>query len=64
MSIDDRDGIGAEDQLVRFNIWTSNLGVFAEGHASVEHRLRDHSIAYKLIVQLLEALCANLAHGR
>ena len=33
----------AEDQMTRFNMWTANLGVFASGHTSVEHRLRDHS---------------------
>jgi len=50
----------AEEQQARFNIWAANLGVFADGHASIDHRLRDSSKTYCLIFQLLDALYANL----
>jgi hypothetical protein len=53
-------GDWAEDQMTRFNIWASNLGVLAQGHASIEHRLRDCNEVYRLILQLLDALHANL----
>ena len=54
----------AEDQMTRFNIWTANLGVFALGYASVEHRLRDHSEIYNLMLQFLDALHANLYYSK
>jgi hypothetical protein len=52
-----------EDQLARFNIWAANLGVFARGHASADHRLRDCDEIRNLILQLLEALCENLQYS-
>lgn len=54
----------AEDQRTRFNMWTANPGVFASGHSSVEHRLRDHSEIYNLMLQFLDALHANLYYSR
>ncbi|KAF8846476.1 hypothetical protein BDZ45DRAFT_546876, partial [Acephala macrosclerotiorum] len=51
-----------EEQQARFNMWAANLGVFAGGHASIDHRLRDSSKTYHLIFQLLDALCANLEY--
>lgn len=53
-----------EDQMIRFNTWCASLGVFAFGHASIEHRLRDHSEIYSLVIQFLEALEANLRSGK
>ncbi|KAF4629434.1 hypothetical protein G7Y89_g8715 [Cudoniella acicularis] len=54
----------AEEQLSRFKIWTANLGVFARGHASIDYRLGAlgcHSPeSYRLILQLLDAIGANL----
>jgi hypothetical protein len=50
----------AEDQRARFNIWAASLGVFASGHASIDHRLRDNRSAVQLIVQLLNGVDANL----
>lgn len=48
----------AEEQLARFNLWAASLGVYASGHASVEHRLRDHPQIYKMMMQWLDALHA------
>ncbi|KAI9650118.1 hypothetical protein NHQ30_000131 [Ciborinia camelliae] len=50
----------SEDQLARFKIWISTLGVFENGHASIDYRLRDHSDVLKLIIQQLEVLKLNL----
>lgn len=44
------------DQLGRFRIWCSNIGVFAELHASLDYRLRDVSYIRDLIVQLLASI--------
>jgi hypothetical protein len=52
-----------EDQLARFNIWAANLGVFARGHASADHRLRYGDEVRNLMLQLLEALCNNLQYS-
>lgn len=54
--------VWAEDQMARFNLWVTNLGIFALGHASVEYRLRDYPEIYNLVLQLLEALHANLLY--
>lgn len=50
----------AEEQQARFRLWAANLGVFAKGQASIDHRLRDSSELQDLVLQLLDALCANL----
>jgi hypothetical protein len=50
----------SEDQLARFNIWTANLGVFENGHASVDYRLRDHPDVLNLVIQQLDVLKINL----
>ena len=50
----------SEDQLARFKIWIDNLGVFENGHASVDYRLRDHADVLNLITQQLDVLKINL----
>lgn len=50
----------AQEQQARFRMWAANLGVFARGQASVDHRLRDSSELQDLVLQLLDALYANL----
>jgi hypothetical protein len=42
------------DLIGRFNIWASNMGVFATLHASLDYRLRDLGDVKELI---LEHLC-------
>lgn len=44
------------DQLGRFRIWSSSIGVFAAGHASLDHRLRDAPDVRRLILHLLETV--------
>ena len=50
----------ADEQQARFRLWAANLGVFASGQASIDHRLRDSSELQDLVLQLLDALCVSL----
>lgn len=45
-----------EDQLARFSLWTSNIGTFAPGRASMDHRLREAPEVQAVVIGLLEAL--------
>ncbi|KAL8348371.1 hypothetical protein RB598_001599 [Gaeumannomyces tritici] len=45
-----------EDQLTRFTLWTNNMGVFAEGRASMDHRLRETPDVRVVVVCVLETL--------
>jgi hypothetical protein len=49
-----------EDQLGRFNIWTSNIGVFAPGRASMDYRLRDAHDIRGLVLRLLDTLLGHV----
>ena len=49
-----------EDQLARLKIWSSSIGVFENGHASIEYRLRDHPDVLNLVTQQLDVLRINL----
>jgi predicted alpha/beta hydrolase family esterase len=59
-----KDEYWAEDQNARFHIWAANLGVFAPGHASSDHRLGQHPEVVQVLTQLLKALEANLNHRK
>jgi hypothetical protein len=48
------------DRLGRFQIWASNLGVFADVHASLDYRLRDVKDVRVLILQLLSSIKESL----
>ncbi|CAN9407919.1 unnamed protein product [Alternaria alternata] len=50
-----------EEQYVRFKIWAGNIGAFAEGHASLDYRLRDSLSTQKFMLQFLIAL-ADFVH--
>lgn len=49
-----------EDQCGRFMIWASNIGVFAAGHASMDHRLREAPDIKDLLIRLLEVLLGHI----
>ena len=49
-----------EDQIARFKIWSASLGVFENGHASIDYRLRDHPEVLNLDTQQLDVLKVNL----
>lgn len=50
----------SEDQLARFKIWVANLGIFENGHSSIDYRLRDHPNILNLITRQLDVLKINL----
>jgi hypothetical protein len=50
------------EQQTRLGIWAERLGVFATGHASIEHLLRGNSRIYRDIQQLLDALSLNISY--
>lgn len=45
----------------RFNLWASNMGVFAAVHASLDYRLRDLADAKELILEQLDYMMEGLA---
>ena len=55
-SIQPRQYSLVEDQFARFSIWTSNIGAFAPGQASVDHRLKEVPEIHDVVTGLLEAL--------
>jgi hypothetical protein len=50
------------NEAQRFDIWASNLGVFHDGHSSLDYRFRDSSplfeYTFNLLYDLSEALSA------
>lgn len=52
-----------DDQFGRFNIVTRNIGIFAFGHASLDHRLRQSDDAREVTLRLLRSLQWFLRRG-
>jgi hypothetical protein len=50
----------ARAQLIRFDLWASNIGVFASRHASLDYRLRTSASAKAAVDGNLEILCKQL----
>lgn len=50
----------AENQLFRFNLWTSNNFIFERTRTSMDWRLRNASILHSAMADLLDDLKANL----
>lgn len=59
----DADNLSSEEQRARFLIWSANIGIFADGHASLDYRLRDSLEARKLMLDLLGSLKNYLQRG-
>lgn len=57
--MDPEKQVHLENAFARFSIWTSNIGVFANSHASLDHRLRGVPSIERLVVGLMEVI-----HGR
>lgn len=53
----------AHIQLERFDLWASNIGVFARGPASLDYRLRASPTAKAAVEVELEGLCERLLTG-
>ena len=60
---DDDTPSPAQTQLSRFNLWSSNIGVFATHHASLDYRLRTANAARTAVQGNLEDLCEQLLFG-
>jgi hypothetical protein len=63
-SIHPRELSLVEDQLARFSVWTANIGVFAPGRASMDHRLREVPDVQVVVTGLLEALDDRIQNCR
>ncbi|KAI0186319.1 hypothetical protein EV127DRAFT_439039 [Xylaria flabelliformis] len=62
------DGIGthyrtARDYSQRFELWAGFIGVFADGSASLDYRLRFYPEVRDLVLKMLKLLERNLSHG-
>ena len=57
-------GLRADEQLARYEIWTSNIGVFADGHAALDYRVRDSEDARQLMIEFLGTLWEFLQGGK
>jgi hypothetical protein len=55
-----RDVALVEDQLARFSIWASGIGVFARGRGSMDHRLREAPDVRDTVVALLNGLADDI----
>jgi hypothetical protein len=51
-------------QLSRYKLWTSNIGVFASRHASLDYRLRTAAEAASAVMGNIEILCEQLLFGK
>lgn len=57
-------GLRADEQLARYEIWASNIGVFADGHAALDYRVRDSEDARQLMIKFLGTLWEFLQGGK
>jgi hypothetical protein len=57
------DDLNSEEQRARFLICSANIGIFADGHASLDYRLRDSWEARKLMLDILGSLQSYLRRG-
>lgn len=52
------------EQLSRFNLWISNVGVFAEFHLSMDYRLRNLSEPRDILVSNLKLIIGDISKGK
>jgi hypothetical protein len=57
------DVMRVEDQFARFKMWGANIGVFAEGHASLDYRLRDSDETKHFMLDFLVSLSEFIHRG-
>lgn len=50
-----------DDQMARFNLWTSNMDVFGPSNVSLDYRLRYSPTVVEIIHQLLNVICDTLS---
>lgn len=51
-------------QLIRYKLWTSNIGIFASKHASLDYRLRTAAEAASAVMGNIEILCEQLLFSK
>ena len=49
-----------DDQLARFTLWASNMGVYGPLNVSLDYRLRFSPTVVEIIHQLLDVVCDTL----
>lgn len=52
-----------QDEFVRFKLWESNIGVFADVHASLDFRLREIPDVAELFLRQLDTIEERLDQG-
>lgn len=52
-----------QDEFVRFKLWESNIGVFADVHASLDFRLREIPDIAELFLRQLDTIEERLDQG-
>ena len=57
------EGSQTQEQMARFEMWAGNIGAFAEGHASLDYRVRNSDDAKRLMVEFLSSLLLGLSRG-
>lgn len=53
-----------EEQYARFKIWAANIGAFAQGHASLDYRLRDNEQTQRFMLEFLVTLADFTKRGK
>jgi hypothetical protein len=53
-----------EEQLARFKMWAGNIGAFADGHASLDYRLRDSEETRRFMLDFLSSLKSFVQSGK
>ncbi|KAH7165848.1 hypothetical protein EDB81DRAFT_942832 [Dactylonectria macrodidyma] len=51
---------GFEEEMMRFKMWSGNLGAHQSGRVSLDHRLRDAPHLREQVIYLLKDLCESL----
>ncbi|KAK4246938.1 hypothetical protein C7999DRAFT_14968, partial [Corynascus novoguineensis] len=63
-SLHPREAALVEDQLTRFSLWASSIGVFAPGRASMDHRLREAPDVHDAVTTLLDSAYDSMQDGK
>ena len=53
-----------ENESQRFELWATNLGLYHQGHSSLDYRFRDAASLYSFAYKLLQDLEKCIAIGR
>lgn len=59
-----QDNLWVKDQFARFKMWAGNIGAFADGHASLDYRLRDSDETKQFLLDFLASLVDFIRTGK